>query len=236
MKHGRLPEGLKAIIFDVEGTLVDAVPHTLQCWSETLESAGFPVPLDALRERSGLDGHDMLRELLPAVPDELRKALLKKQGKAYQENHLARVAAFPSIRPLFEAIKETGLKLGLATDCDRDELDRYLAITHIGDLLDGWACGDDVERGKPHPDLLRLALERLNANAAATAMVGDTPYDMMPSCSLGLTAIGLLTGGFTEARLRRAGASFVFSIVTDLQSGDNSPSPDPALNLPNTRQ
>ena len=231
MREGHLPADVKAIIFDVEGTLVDAVPYTLQCWSETLECAGHPVSLDLLRERSGLDGHDMLRELLPAVPDDVRKAILKKQGEAYKEHYLPRVAAFPGIGPLFETIKQAGVKIGLATDCSRDELDRYLEITGVRDLLDGWACGDDVKHGKPHADLLLLALARLDADAATTAMVGDTPYDMMPARKLDMTAAGVLTGGYTEARLRGAGASCVCSEVTDLLR-----SPIPALSLPNSRR
>src|SRR4051812_36506059 len=117
---------LSAVIFDVEGTLVDAVPHTLQCWHETLERAGYPVPLEALRDRSGMDGHDMLRELLPDVPDDSRTLLLKRQGDTYREKYLPRVATLPNVRPLFEGIKQSGLKAGVATDCSRDELDHYL--------------------------------------------------------------------------------------------------------------
>jgi phosphoglycolate phosphatase-like HAD superfamily hydrolase len=231
MSESQLPASVKAIIFDVEGTLVDAVPHTLQCWSEMLERCGHPVPIEMLRERSGLDGHDMLRELLPAVPDEERKAILKQQGEAYKEHYLPRVTVFAGIRPLFETIKQAGVKIGLATDCSREECDHYLEIAGVRDLLNGSACGTDVKRGKPHPDLLRLALTCLDAESATTAMVGDTPYDMMPARKLGLTAVGVLTGGFTEARLRGAGACCVCSTVTGL-----SLLPDPPLNRPNSRR
>jgi phosphoglycolate phosphatase-like HAD superfamily hydrolase len=210
-----------AMIFDVEGTLVDAVPYTLQCWHETLERAGHPVAFDALRDRSGMDGHDMLRELLPDVPDESRKAILKTQGEAYRKQYLPRVTAFPGIRPLFENIKQTGVKVGLATDCSRDELDRYLEITGIRDLLDGWACGDDAKHGKPHTDLLVIALKRLDVSAESASMVGDTPYDSVAARQLGLTAIGVLTGGFTETRLRNAGASFIYPTAADLSRSRN---------------
>lgn len=209
------------MIFDVEGTLVDAVPYILQCWHETLERSGHPVPLEALRNRSGMDGHDMLRELLPDVPDETRKAILKTQGEAYRKHYLPRVTAFPDIRPLFETIRKAKMKVGLATDCSRDELDRYLEIAGITDLLDARACGDDAKHGKPHPDLLAIALKRLNVGAGRACMVGDTPYDSVAARRLGLTAIGVLTGGFTETRLRNAGASFVYPTVADLSRSGN---------------
>jgi phosphoglycolate phosphatase-like HAD superfamily hydrolase len=85
-----------------------------------------------------------------------------------------------------------------------------------------------VKHGKPHADLLVLALQRINAETSGAAMVGATPYDMIPASKLGLTAVGLLTGGFPEVRLRAAGASCVCSNVTSLSRSENS-----ALNLRN---
>jgi phosphoglycolate phosphatase-like HAD superfamily hydrolase len=166
-----------------------------------------------------MDGHDMLRELLPAVADDVRKEILKFQGKAFRTNYLSRVAPFPQVQPLFKAIKELGLKVGVATDCTADELRIYLERAGGHKQIDARACGDDVNRGKPHPDLLQHVLSTLSLSPRDMLYVGDTPYDVKAAQSLGIAAIGVTTGCFDAAALGSEGASFVVRGVGDLLAG-----------------
>src|SRR2546425_3539031 len=95
-----------AFIFDVEGTLVDAVMPTLRCWRETLDEFGHPVWLVDLHRYSGMDGGEMLEKLLPQpVPKALKQDILDRQGKRYRQDYLPRVQAFPGVRGLFEYLK-----------------------------------------------------------------------------------------------------------------------------------
>jgi HAD superfamily hydrolase (TIGR01509 family) len=198
------------VVFDVEGTLVDAVMPTLQCWRATLQEFGHVFALVDLHKFSGMDGKDVLKLLLPASSAKERERLLESQGRRYREAFLPRVQPLPGVLRLFEQLRARGCGLGLATDCQRDELDHYLAITGVAPLVDARACGSLVKHGKPHPDLLSLALRLLKAKPAVTVMVGDTPYDAEAARRLNVWAIGVTSGHFPAAALRAAGCREVF--------------------------
>jgi HAD superfamily hydrolase (TIGR01549 family) len=197
-------------MFDVEGTLVDCVSETLACWQETFRRFGFEVSRDALQQHSGQDSAEMIQALLPpAAAKRHTEALQKEQGRRYRRVFLPKTKALAGVRPLLESVKKVGWQIGLATSCAEDELAHYLKLTGIKRLVDAVACGEDVEREKPHPDLVEVALERAGRPRAA-ALVGDTPYDAQAARAAGIQAIGVLTGGFTEAALTRAGCTAVF--------------------------
>jgi phosphoglycolate phosphatase-like HAD superfamily hydrolase len=206
-----------AMLFDVEGTLVDCVSATVRCWQETLRELGFEFTLDELHAHSGQDGHDMLRELLPPeAATRLSDPLLEAQGERYRRRYLPGVKAFPSVRALFAEIKARGRPIGLATTCSNDELRHYQGLLNVRDLVDAVACGEDIKHDKPDPALVKLALRRLDLQNEQAWMVGDTPFDALAAGRAGVGAIGLLTGGFSKAALERAGCARVFCDATDL--------------------
>jgi phosphoglycolate phosphatase-like HAD superfamily hydrolase len=203
----------RAVLFDIEGTLVDAVPLTLQCWTETLGEFGYSVGVDRLQPLSGMDGRDMLDHVVPGLDDEVAQRILKRQGERYRSHYLDQVRSFPGVAELFTLLRGAGKSIGLATDSSRDELDRYVEIAGIAGLVDARACGNEVKRGKPHPDVMHLALEKLDASPGDAIMIGDTPFDAMAARKVEVRALGLLTGGFSEADLIKAGAETVLPDV-----------------------
>jgi len=205
-----------AYIFDVEGTLIDCVADTLQCWRETLVAFGVPVPTAQLQRLSGMDGDEMLATLVPSLDKQARKKILTAQGEYYRAVYLPRVRAFPGVRAVFSAIKSQGGRVALATDCQSDELKRYRSLMNVDDLIDAIACGDEVSKGKPDPALVELALHHLGGTPAASAtMIGDTPFDAQAAQSAGATAWGTLTGGHAKSSLIDAGCSAVVASVGD---------------------
>ncbi|MGB8608227.1 HAD family hydrolase [Bradyrhizobium sp.] len=192
-------------IFDVEGTLIDCIPQNLQSLQETLAEFGVPVPYEVLQLYSGMDGDDALRIIAPSLDEVARKKLMKAQGERYQKKYLETVRAFAGVRRLFEGIKSAGGKISLATDCQGAQLRHYHSLLSADDLIDQIACGDDVEKGKPDPGLVRLAVKKLSVAPNKAAMVGDTPYDAEAAKAVGVPALGLLSGGFTRAALLEAG-------------------------------
>lgn len=202
---------VEGLLFDVEGTLVDTVSSTLRCWQETLRANGLLIELDALHSLSGMDGDLMLTKLFPALSAGQRKELTGQQGERYRKHYLPMVQSFPNVRDTLADLKTKGYRLGLATDCQPDELDRYLELTRIGSFVDAIACGADVKQGKPAPDLIVLGLQRLEVGSVA--MIGDTPFDAIAASGGGVAALGVRTGGFSEATLRKAGCAEVFSSV-----------------------
>ena len=208
---------LAAIIFDVEGTLVDCVPHVLDSWKQTLEGAGHDIALAELQRYSGMDGADMLERLLPDQSKKHKKGLLKAQGDRYRRDYLALARPFYGVRELFKTLKQRGFALGIATTCKKDELRSYDHSMRVLELTDAVACGNDVEKGKPHPDLYHAALQKLGVMEPGTATaVGDTPYDAMAATALGMQATGVLTGGFSERVLKDTGCDLVLEEVREL--------------------
>jgi HAD superfamily hydrolase (TIGR01509 family) len=218
--EGRVLRAAQAVIFDVEGTLVDCVPLTLQSWQEVLRAVGHEVSRSQLQELSGRDTDELLAELLPQVPAATRTRIGKEQGRHYRDRYLGMVRAIPGVAKVLAELRQAGKRIGLGTSCERDELDRYLEVAGCGGLVDYIACGDDARRGKPHPDLFALALHGLGIAAPAAVVVGDTPYDAQAAAALGLPAIGVLTGGFSASDLRCAGCVDVVEAVTDLRVSD----------------
>lgn len=206
------------LMFDVEGTLVDCVPETLSCWRRTFRQFGFEFSMRDLQRNSGQDPDDMIKAMLPRRDVErLCAALKKEQGKRYREECLPKVQAHPGVRALFETIKDAGQDTALVTSCAQDELSRYLELTDIADLVGTIACGEDVDRAKPHPELIEIALRRAHNIAENTFMIGDTPFDAAAAIAAGITPVGLMCGGFTKEDLVAAGCRAVCRDPTELR-------------------
>jgi phosphoglycolate phosphatase-like HAD superfamily hydrolase len=205
-----LPLAPRGFIFDVEGTLVDTVLATLQCWSETLAEIRHAATVADLHPYSGMDGKRMLRRLLNRHDPKVLDHIVALQGERYRLHYLPHVRPFAGIRQLFSIVKSTGAKVALATTCAKDELAHYRAIMNVDDLIDCACSGDDVKREKPSPDVVSLAARRLRVPPAQIAMVGDTPYDAEAAGAAGLTSIGLQSGHFSRSDLVDAGCAAVF--------------------------
>jgi phosphoglycolate phosphatase-like HAD superfamily hydrolase len=199
----------EVFIFDIEGTLVDAMMPTLRCWRETFAHFCHEISLAELHFLAGMDGQEMLTKLLPGSSKTERKEMLEYQGKRFREEYLPHVPAFPGVRALFEELKRRGRKIALATDCDKSQLRQYLTVTGTESLIDAIGCGEDVKHGKPAPDVMEVALRRVRAGRKHAVMIGDTPYDAQAALSAGVTPVGVLTGHFSGRALQEAGCRAV---------------------------
>ena len=129
------------------------------------------------------------------------------------------------MRPLFERIRASGAKIALASSGKRTEVEHYMEILGIADLVDVATSSDDADRSKPHPDIFEAALKKLDGiSPDAMIVVGDTPYDAEAAAKAGLRTIGVLCGGFPEAELSAAGCVAIYRDPQDLLDGfEDSP-------------
>jgi phosphoglycolate phosphatase-like HAD superfamily hydrolase len=199
----------EVFIFDVEGTLVDAMMPTLRCWRETFAQFGHEIGLAELHFLAGMDGAEMLTKLLPGSSKTERKEMLEYQGKRFREEYMPHVPPLPGVRALLEELKRRGRRIALATDCDKEQLRHYLTVTGIENLIDAIGCGQDVKHGKPAPDVVEVALRRVRAGRKFAVMVGDTPFDAQAALSAGVAPLGVLTGHFSARALHEAGCRTV---------------------------
>jgi HAD superfamily hydrolase (TIGR01509 family) len=118
-------------------------------------------------------------------------------------------------RDLIVDLKESGHRVVLASSAKPPEVDHYLDLLDARELADAWTSAGDVERTKPAPDLVQTAIEKIGGGPAV--MVGDSTWDCEAARAAGVQTIAVLTGGFSEAELRAAGAIAVFGSIVELR-------------------
>lgn len=212
---------MRAVIFDVDGTLLDSVDLHAQAWVEAFAHFGVKTDPAVVRRQIGKGGDELMPVFLPAERVEREgEAIEAWRSDLFKRDYLDRVKPFPGVRALFERIRAADLQIALASSGKRDEVEHYQEILGIADLVDMATSSDDAERSKPHPDIFRAALKKLAPlDARSMIVVGDTPYDAEAAGKAGLSTIGLLCGGFPEADLSAAGCVAIYRDPQDLLDG-----------------
>jgi HAD superfamily hydrolase (TIGR01549 family) len=208
----------KAVIFDIDGTLVDSVDLHAEAWAATFEKYGKQIDVKAVRRQIGKGG-DQLMPVFFSTQElkEFGEAMEKYRGDLFKRDYLPRVKSFPKTRELFERIKQDGYHIALASSAKEEELKVYKKLAHIEDLIEGETSAEDVEKSKPHPDIFAAALKKLgDPPTEAVIVVGDTPYDAEAAGKIHLRTIGVLCGGWTGAELRQAGCVAIYRDLADL--------------------
>jgi len=210
----------KAVIFDVDGTLVDTNDFHAKSWCRALSDFGVDVSIEDIRSQMGKGGDQLLPVILsPDLLKEKAEDIEKHRSELFKREYLPRVCGFPGVRSLFERIRSAGQTIILASSGRAAEVERYQEIAGIGDLVDAVTTKDDAEHSKPCPDIFEAALDKIAPIAATEAVVvGDSPFDAEAARKAGLRAVGLLCGGFPEHVLRDAGCIEIYHDAEDLLS------------------
>jgi HAD superfamily hydrolase (TIGR01509 family) len=207
-----------AVIFDVDGTLVDSNDLHAACWSETFRSFGYDIGADAVRPHIGKGGDQLIPALLrPEDAERDAEGLQHHRASLFERCYQDRVKPFSKVRALMERLRASGIRIILGSSGKAEEVDRSRNLLDIRDLVEDATTADDAERSKPHPDIFAAALARLAPIEPEQALVvGDTPYDAQAARAAGLSMIGLTSGGFDEEDLRAAGCMCVYRDIEDL--------------------
>ncbi|WP_375464605.1 HAD family hydrolase [uncultured Methylobacterium sp.] len=212
---------MKAVIFDIDGTLLDSVDLHAEAWVAAFAHFGVETDARAVRGQIGKGGD----QLMPVFLSEARIAAEGETIEAYRSDlfkraYLDRVRPFPGVRALFERLRADGLAIALASSGKRAEVEHYQQILGITDLVDIATSSDEAERSKPYPDIFEAALTKLGGvEKAEVVVIGDTPYDAEAAAKAGLATIGVLCGGFPEADLSAAGCIAIYRDPQDLLDG-----------------
>ena len=209
---------LKAVIFDVDGTLIDSVDLHAQAWQDAFREFGHEIAFEDIRGQIGKGGDQLLPVFLSEEEIKARgKDLESYRSQVLKERYLPNVQGFPKVRELFERLRADGIRTALASSAKGDELEHYKSVAQISDLTQEQTSSDDAEKSKPHPDIFEAAMARLGDVRAEDAMVvGDTPYDAEAASKAGIRTVGLLCGGWPEDALRQAGCVAVYEDSADL--------------------
>lgn len=208
---------LQAVIFDVDGTLIDSNDLHAQAWQRAFQHFGYEIPYDRLRSQIGKGGDNYVPHFLkPEDNAKFGKELDHYKSELFKREYASQIVPFPGVRELFERIRNQGLRIAFATSSKSDELAQYKRMLNVDDLVDEQTSKDDADSSKPAPDIFAAALKRLRLKANDAIAVGDTPYDAQACVKLGLPIIGMLCGGFSEAELLEAGCFAIYEDPDDL--------------------
>jgi HAD superfamily hydrolase (TIGR01509 family) len=203
------------VILDVDGTLVDTNYQHAIAWHRALREHGYTVQLWEIHRHIGMGGDQLVEALIGEEGEKSDgDAIRSEEGDAYGEL-IDEVQAMDGATELLRELHEDGATLILASSAKEEEVEHYIELLDAGELIDGWTSGADVERTKPHPDLIHAALEK--AGSGPRVMVGDSTWDVKAASAAGVPTLGVLTGGFSEEELREAGAASVIESIGKLR-------------------
>jgi HAD superfamily hydrolase (TIGR01509 family) len=224
-----MTESLKAVLFDVDGTLVDTnYLHTV-CWWEAFTQAGHDVPMAAIHRAIGMGSDQLLDALLPKDRDRDDDGSIRAAHSALYATFWTRQRPLPGAADLLRACHGRGWQVVLASSADEREFTALRAALDADDAIDGATSSADVEQSKPAPDLVQVALDKAQVPAAAAVFVGDTVWDVQACAKAGVVCVGLLSGGIGQDELRGAGAAAVYDGPAELLAALEAGSPDRVL-------
>ncbi|WP_307807468.1 HAD family hydrolase [Naasia sp. SYSU D00948] len=206
---------LRAVLFDIDGTLVDSNYVHVDAWDRGLAEAGVPAPAWRIHRAIGMDSSRLLETLAEGAGEEVQSRA-KQLHSEYYKQEADRLRPFAGAADLLRAIHDLGLRVVLATSAPEDELEILRGVLDVEDAVAVVTSAGDVETAKPDPDIFQVALGKAEAAPDEALLIGDTVWDVLAANAAGMRTIGVLSGGVSEAELREAGAVEVYDDVADL--------------------
>jgi HAD superfamily hydrolase (TIGR01549 family) len=209
---------MRALIFDLDGTLVDTVYAHIFAWQQALAESGMAIEGWRIHRKIGMSGglftRAVARELGREISPAEEKSLQQRHGQLFQQLMPER-RLLPGAAELIEFLQFNKIQFGIATSGSRPEIDASLEMLGIGAETVVVERGS-VARAKPEPDLFLACQQRLGVGVQECYVVGDAVWDLLAARRAGMLSIGLLSGGYGEDELSKAGAFRVYRDPAEL--------------------
>ena len=205
----------RAVLFDVDGTLVDSNYLHVHAWTRAFAEVDIPVAAWRIHRCIGMDGSTLMSTLTGDAPKDVQTHLKDLHSKYYEQTANL-LKPLPGARDLLHRVASLGLQVVLATSAPEDELTLLRRVLDIDEVLSAVTSSEDVETAKPEPDIVEIALQRAGVGTDEAVFVGDAVWDVEACVRAGLRCIGLLSGGFSRGKLETAGAVAIFKDAEEL--------------------
>ncbi|GAA1953228.1 HAD family hydrolase [Microbacterium deminutum] len=212
-----------AVLFDIDGTLVDSNYLHVDAWDRGFVAAGHPVDVWRIHRAIGMDSAVLLERLLGHDAEDIGDLAKSEHDRLYR-GLADRLRPIPGARELLAELGRRGHTVVLATSAPQRELDTLLKVLDADQAIDVVTSGEDVSTAKPSPDIIEVALAKASARAESAWLVGDSVWDVEAAARAGVACIGVRSGGYGAQELLSAGAVVVYDDVADLlRKLDRSP-------------
>ena len=213
----------RAVLFDIDGTLVDSNYLHVDAWDRAFTAAKHPVDVWRIHRSIGMDSGKLLEALLGDDAEALGDAAKDEHSRLYLQN-TDRLRTIAGANELLSELATRGHTVVLATSAPQNELEILLGVLEVDDSVQAVTSAEDVGTAKPDPDIIETALDKAGVTADAAVMVGDSVWDVVAAKRAGVMSIGVLSGGFGREELLSAGATAVYEDVAELlENLDQSP-------------
>ncbi len=209
---------IKAVIFDIDGTLIDSVDAHAEAWQKAFAKFGKDIKFYELRRQVGKGGDQFLPVFLTEKEiKEFGKDVEELRGEIFKKEYLPKIKPFPRVRELFQKIKADGKNIALASSSNEEEVESYKEIANIADLIEEQTSTDDAEKSKPFPDIFQAAMGKLKGVKTNEAVIiGDTAYDAEAATKARIKVVGVLSGGWSRSELVKTGCAEVYEDVAEI--------------------
>lgn len=199
----------RAVILDVDGTLIDSNDAHAAAWVDVGREFGFDIEFAHVRRLIGKGGDKVLPELTGLEEDDERGAkMTERRGEIFRERYLSTLEPFPDARELLERMRADGMTLSVATSASEEDMGALLEQAGIEDLIEERTSSSDADESKPDPDIVEAALKAAGVRADEAVMLGDTPYDVEAARRAGVRCVAVRCGGWGDADLGDAVAVY----------------------------
>ena len=205
-----------AVLFDVDGTLMDTVYLHTVAWWEAFRQNGHTVTMSRIHRCIGMGGDHLLDELLGEDRDEDDSAAAKAAHDALYAQYWSRLVPLPGARDLLRTCADRGWRVVLASSASGPEAEAMVRALDADEAITAVTTAEDVSASKPSPDLVHQALERAGVPADRAVFVGDAVWDVEAAGRAKVPCVGVLTGGWSREELTGAGARAVYETPADL--------------------
>jgi HAD superfamily hydrolase (TIGR01549 family) len=209
---------IKAVIFDIDGTLIDSVSEHAESWVKTFKEFGKEVSFDEAKKLIGMGSDQFLNKYFSNEEVEAKKKEIDKfRSDLFAKEYMPKIKPFPKVRELFLKLKNEDIKYALASSATEEEVGKYEEIAGIKDLIEKKTSSDDAKKSKPEPDIFQAAYDKFDKiGKQDVVVIGDTPYDAIAANKAGLKCIGVLSGGWSKEKLIESGCIEIYKDTAEI--------------------
>jgi len=220
--------GIRAVVFDMDGVLIDSHPAHLAAWREFLRSLGVHAPHSELSFiLEGRTRGEILRHFLGELPEPELSRLGRRKDEIFRELE-SKIGSFPGVLEFLGELQRLGIACGVATSASEIRTASTIERLGLGGVFDTVITAADVLAGKPHPHVYQLACQKMSVLPSQAMAFDDAPAGVLAARTAGLRCVGVSENGMTQALLN-AGAEQVIPNFVDLRPENILFSPPPVI-------